>query len=105
MDIKEKSFDPNGLLTLFENQSEAVDFSFGSVVIQPGERVPKEGFSVHEEKEYSIIVEGSLEGESGGEPFTVNEADATFFPAGEKHWALNTGNEPCKVVWAMLKEK
>lgn len=105
MEKIKQSFKENGLLTLFEQQSNAVDFSFGTVIIQPGERVPEEGFSLHDENEYSIILEGSLEGESGGKPFKVNASESTLIPAGEKHWAVNSSDEPCKIIFALLKEK
>lgn len=105
MDINKQGFTKNDLITLFESQSDQLDFSFGTVIIQPGERVPAEGFSNHEENEYSIIIEGSIEGESGGKPFKVNAPEATLIPAGEKHWAINNGDKPCKIVWTLVQEK
>lgn len=104
MDINKQGFTTNELTTLFEHQSKRIDYSFGTVIIQPGERVPAEGFSNHKEDEYSIIIEGNIEGESGGKPFKVNASEATLIPAGEKHWAINNGDEPCKIVWTLVNE-
>jgi len=105
MEIKDNSFDNKGLLTLFEEKAECRGVQFGTVTIAPGERVPKEGFSKHEENEYSVIISGNIEGESGGKPFSVSESTSTYIPAGEKHWALNSGKEPCKIVWTLVKKK
>ncbi|WP_099159231.1 cupin domain-containing protein [Virgibacillus ndiopensis] len=105
MEVKERGFDKKGLLTLFEEKTDNIDVKFGTVTISPGERVPKEGLSLHEENEYSVIVKGKIEGESGGEPFTVSESSSTLIPAGEQHWAKNSGEEPCEIVWALVKEK
>ncbi|WP_373895764.1 cupin domain-containing protein [Virgibacillus sp. CBA3643] len=103
MKINKQGFDKNGLLTLFENKSDDLDVKFGTVTIQPGDRVPKEGLSTHKETEYSFIIKGELEGESGGEPYKVSTSDATLFPAGEEHWAINASNRPCQIVWMLVK--
>ncbi|GGB42393.1 cupin domain-containing protein [Virgibacillus dakarensis] len=105
MEIKEQGFDENGLLTLFREKNKHVDVQFGTVTIPPGERVPKEGLSKHEENEYSVIVKGRVEGESGGKPYKAWASNATLIPAGEEHWAVNAGDEPCQIVWALVKEK
>ncbi|MFD2761146.1 cupin domain-containing protein [Lentibacillus juripiscarius] len=105
MEVNKYGFDNNGLLTLFEEKYNDIDVRFGTVTILSGERVPKKGLSKHEENEYSIIIKGEIEGESGGTPFRVSESHATFIPAGEQHWAINSGEEPCKIVWALVKEK
>lgn len=104
MKIINNAITTQGLKTLFEQRSEALDFTFGTVTIQPGERVPKEGLSVHEENEYSLIINGSIEGESGGEKYQSTKGEATFIPAKEKHWAINNSNEPCEIVWVLVKE-
>lgn len=103
MDIKKEGFKEKELTTLFKKSTENFEFKFGTVIIEPGESVPDTGFSCHEENEYSIIIEGSIEGESGGKPFKVIEGDSTFIPIGEKHWAKNTGSLPCKIVWTLVK--
>ncbi|API93118.1 cupin domain-containing protein [Virgibacillus pantothenticus] len=105
MKIKQRGFHQQGLKTLFEDNSETMNVTFGTVRIPPGERVPSEGLSSHLENEYSIILKGELQGESGGAPFEVKAKDATFIPAGEKHWAVNNSEETCEIVWLLVKEK
>lgn len=105
MEVKEQGFSGQGLRTLFEEKTDAVGVQFSTVTILPGERVPKEGSSKHEENEYSIIIKGKMEGESGGKPFQVSKSNATFIPAGEEHWTINSGEEPCEIVCVLVKEK
>lgn len=105
MDIKESCFKEKELTTLYKESTDTFDFKFGTVIIEPCESVPETEFSCHEENEYSMIIEGSIEGESGGKPFEAGEGDATLIPVGEKHWAKNTGSKPCKIVWTLMKTK
>ncbi|MDY0393440.1 cupin domain-containing protein [Virgibacillus halophilus] len=105
MEKKQGSFRTEGLLTLFEEKTKHATITFGTVTIAPGERVPEKGFSKHEENEYAVIISGKMEGESGGEQFSVSESNATFIPAGEQHWTANTGEEPCQIVWALVKSE
>jgi quercetin dioxygenase-like cupin family protein len=70
----------------------------GSVKLQPNERVPAEGLSQHAVDEVSLIVKGSLTGESGGETFTVAAGDVTLIPAGEPHWAV-AGPDGAEILW------
>lgn len=100
-----RGFSQEGLQTLFEKEFNSYDISFGTVEIQPGQRVPDNGLSVHEGNEYSFIVEGEVEGESGGKPFKVTASDASIFPAGEEHWTINNSSKPCKIIWFMVNEK
>ncbi|WP_249260935.1 hypothetical protein [Virgibacillus pantothenticus] len=55
MEIKQRGFHQQGLKTLFEDNSETMNVTFGTVRIPPGERVPSEGLSSHLENEYSIF--------------------------------------------------
>ncbi|MBP2259138.1 cupin domain-containing protein [Virgibacillus alimentarius] len=105
MEIRDQGFKDQGLLTVFESESDHMVLKFGTVTIPPGVRVPEEGMSEHSENEYSFIKKGTLEGESGGKPFSITSSMATFIPAGEQHWAINSGDEPCEIVWTLLKEK
>lgn len=104
MDIK-KVFVQDGIQHLFAQESDKLSIQFGFVTINPGERVPEKGVSCHSENEYSFIIQGTLEGESGGKPYRVTTSDATLIPAEEEHWAINTGDEPCHIIWALVKEK
>lgn len=71
----------------------------GAVRLQPGQRVPDEGTSRHGVDEASLIVSGSLSGQSGGEAFTIAAGDVTLIPAGEAHWAV-AGHEGAEIFWA-----
>ncbi len=70
----------------------------GSVRLAPGQRVPVEGTGAHAADELSLIVRGSLRGESGGAPFTVSAGEVTLIPAGEAHWAV-AGDEGAEIFW------
>ena len=70
----------------------------GSVKLQPNERVPAEGLSQHPVDEVSLIIKGSLTGESGGETFAVGACDVTLIPAGEPHWAV-AGPDGAEILW------
>ena len=70
----------------------------GSVQLAPGQRVPGEGLSRHGVAELSLIVAGSLRGESGGEPFEVAAGDVTLIPEGEPHWAV-AGPDGAEIFW------
>lgn len=98
MEIKEHDFPGKGLRTLFEEKTDSADVQFSTGTILPGERVPQEGLSIHEENEYSVIEKGKTEGDSGGTPFQVLAPNTTLIPAGEQHWTINTGYEPCEIV-------
>lgn len=71
----------------------------GAVRLQPGQRVPDEGASRHGVDEASLIVSGSLRGESGGEAFAIAAGDVTLIPAGEAHWAV-AGEDGAEIFWA-----
>lgn len=105
MKVNNQGFDKNGLITLFEDKYEKMDIKFGTITIPPGGRVPEEGLASHEENEYSFIVKGKIEGESGGQKYKAKESEATFIPAGEKHWAINRSNTPCEIIWVLVKER
>lgn len=70
----------------------------GSVRLQPNQRVPDDGLSSHAADELSLIVNGSLSGVSGGEPFEVGARDVTLIPAGEQHWAV-AGEAGAEIFW------
>lgn len=70
----------------------------GSVRLAPGQRVPSEGLSRHAADELSLIIAGSLRGESGGEPFEVAAGDVTLIPEGEAHWAV-AGPDGAEIFW------
>ncbi|MGV3465007.1 MAG: cupin domain-containing protein [Heyndrickxia sp.] len=91
---------------LFQHIDNESVVKMGYVTVPPGERVPKEGLSCHDEDEYSYILKGCMTTQSGAEEIKkVAKGSATFIPANEKHWALNESEEPCEIVYALVKHK
>jgi len=74
----------------------------GIVVLEPGQRLPDEGFSQHmESDELAFVVEGSaIFGREDGE-YLIREFDLIFNPRGTKHYVRNHGNKPCKMLWML----
>jgi|SRR5699024_10848809 len=75
---------------------------FGMVTIPPGARVPIEGMGAHDGDEYSIILKGSINTNSGGKEYQVSAGQATLIPKGEEHYAFNNGEEDCVIVFALV---
>src|SRR5699024_11702658 len=89
---------------LFNKQGNYTEMSMSVISLTPGERVPAEGMSSHEEDEYSFFMSGEVETYCDGEYTVVKKGDATLIPAGEEHWAINNGTEPCVLVCFMVKK-
>lgn len=90
---------------LFEKSGDFSNVSMSWISLTPGERVPAEGFSVHEEDEYSFIYSGEIKAFANGEISVEKAGDATFFPAGDEHWCINESDEPCLLVCFMVTKK
>lgn len=103
MEIKEYKVTDEIVQALFKSQFPTADVEFGVVTIPTGERLPLEGTTAHEEHEYSFIIEGSLTGESGGEPYTIKAGEGSYIPAGEAHWCMNKSDSPCQLIFALVK--
>lgn len=88
---------------LFNADGAFENMTFSYIALQPGLRIPPEGFSCHDADEYSYFVSGEVFTYSGGEEVTVKAGQATLIPKGEKHWCINRGTEPCVIICAMLK--
>jgi quercetin dioxygenase-like cupin family protein len=78
--------------------------TFGHIVFQPGERIPKQGLTSHEGDEYSFVIRGKAQCEVGGEARVASAGEAMFIPAGELHYTHNTGEEPFEVVYTLAKK-
>lgn len=76
----------------------------GIIMLQPGERSPKEGFACHEQDEYSYVVAGRARTvlETGEDKLGM-PGDAQWIEANEKHWNYNDGDEPAIVVWMLVE--
>lgn len=89
---------------LFNKQGDFTDVSMSVISLTPGERVPAEGMSCHEEDEYSFFISGEVDTYYEGKYRVVKKGDATLIPAGMEHWAINNGTEPCVLVCFMAKK-
>lgn len=89
---------------LFNKQDNFNEMSMSVISLLPGERVPAEGMSCHEEDEYSFFISGEVDTYCDGKYSVEKAGDATFIPAGMEHWCINNGSEPCKLVCFMLKK-
>lgn len=90
---------------MFEKTGNFKKVSMSVISLTPGERVPAEGVSVHEEDEYSYIYSGEINTYANGEYSVEKAGDATFFPAGEEHWCINESDEPCLLVCFMVTKE
>ncbi|NEW09052.1 cupin domain-containing protein [Paenibacillus sp. SYP-B3998] len=92
------------LKTLFTEESIAGGkVKFGTIVIPPKARVPLNGEGAHDQDEYSIVIKGAIETGSGGKEYLISAGDATLIPAGEAHWAYNSGDVDCEIVWVLVE--
>lgn len=89
---------------LFNKQDNYTEMTMSVISLMPGERVPAEGMSCHEEDEFSFFISGEVETYCNGKHSVEGAGDATFIPAGMEHWCINTTSEPCKLVCFMLKK-
>ncbi|TGE37133.1 cupin domain-containing protein [Desulfosporosinus fructosivorans] len=77
--------------------------SFGHIVFQPGDRIPKEGYGIHAQDEYSFVIRGTAHSVVKGVEQTLSAGMAAFIPAGEEHFTYNDGKEPFEVVYALVE--
>jgi mannose-6-phosphate isomerase-like protein (cupin superfamily) len=87
-------------LTLFE--SDDPESQTGSYVIQPGERVPEEGWTSHAGDEISVILDGSIELVTPDGKYSVEAGTLSVIPAGVEHYSINRGEEPCRLVYTLV---
>lgn len=89
-------FDPN-------NQPNS-NVTMGLIALQPGEKQPKQGYSYHNQDEYSYIVSGTahtiLE---NGEDIIGKSGDAQLIEKNEGHINYNDGLDPAVVVWFLVE--
>ncbi len=74
----------------------------GLLVLEPGQRLPAEGFSRHPDSdELAYIIEGAaIFGTESGE-IEIKTSDFIFNPRGTKHYVRNDRDKPCKMIWAL----
>lgn len=89
-------------LTLFEQDEPPAQA--GSYVIQPGERVPEDGWTSHDGPELSVILSGRVRLVTPDETITVREGTFSVIPAGVEHYSVNETDEPVRLVYAVVGE-
>lgn len=87
-------------LTLFETDDP--ESETGAYVIQPGERVPEEGWTSHEGDELSVLLSGEIELVTPDGEYTVEAGTLSVIPAGVDHYSVNETDEPVKLVYTVL---
>ncbi|HEY2421839.1 MAG TPA: cupin domain-containing protein [Neobacillus sp.] len=87
----------------FMKQGDFKEVSMSVISLASGERIPAVGMSCHDEDEYSYIFSGEVNTYCNGEYSVEKAGDATLIPAGEEHWCINNGSEPCMLVCFMVK--
>ncbi|MFB6183834.1 MAG: cupin domain-containing protein [Haloarculaceae archaeon] len=93
----ESTGSPHALFESIDPESEA-----GTFVIQPGERVPDEGWTSHEGDELSIILDGEVTLVTRTDEYTVSEGTFSVIPAGVDHYSVNETDEPTKLVYTAI---
>ncbi|MGX4685753.1 cupin domain-containing protein [Vagococcus sp. JNUCC 83] len=75
----------------------------GLIRLQPGEKIPDEGYSRHEQDEFSYVLKGEchtiLE---DGQDILALPGDAQLIEANEGHINYNSSNEVAEVVWMLV---
>lgn len=96
---------PQEMTVFFDSENQPnPDVQMGVIVLQPGEKIPLEGFARHEQDEYSYVVSGCahtiLE---DGQDLVGTPGDAQLIEAGEGHINYNDGDTPAVVVWMLIE--
>ena len=89
-------------LALFEQTDP--DAQVGSYVIEPGERVPQDGTTNHDGDEISVILSGEIDLVVEDDRRSVGPESLTVIPAGTPHYSENTGDDPVRLIYAVLGE-
>lgn len=91
-----------GRVTIFVDDKISNHMMAGIVVVNPGQRIPSDGYSIHEESdELAYVVEGKAVFGTDEKEFEIQANDLLFNPKGTKHYVRNDGPVPCKIVWAL----
>lgn len=89
---------------LFNKKGDFKEVSMSVISLTPGERVPAEGMSCHEEDEYAYFISGEVNTYCDGKYSVEKAGEATFIPAGMEHWCINESSEPCVLVCFMVSK-
>ena len=85
------------LLTLGPEQAAAIDVGVAS--FPPDVRFPDDGYSVHDQHEVSLILQGEVEIETESGTATVRAGDIVHLEPGERHAAI--ARVPTRVFYVL----
>lgn len=71
----------------------------GLAVLQPGEKIPEQGFSSHDVEEISYLFSGKIKMETGQKTEIINSGDLVYNPADKQHRTTNISQEAAVVLW------
>ncbi len=74
----------------------------GIFALKPGERSPKEGFSVHPvNEEYAYIIDGEIEFCTDKKCYPLKKGDMMYNSPGTPHYTVNNGKKIAKIIWVV----
>lgn len=85
-------------LPLFTHEN----LEIGILVLPPGERLPEEGYSKHENnEEYAYIISGEVIFTTKEDTFNLQGGDLMYNAKGTPHYTTNDSNVPAKLLWIL----
>lgn len=94
------------MMTIFFNEENQANkrVSMGLIKLKPGQKIPDEGFSRHEQDEYSYVIKGDVHTIlEDGSDIAATVGDAQLIEANEGHINYNDGTEEAEVVWMLVE--
>lgn len=95
-------------MTIFfdELNQENKKVRMGLIRLEPGEKIPAEGYSRHEQDEFSYVIKGRCHTilEDGQDILAV-PGDAQLIEANEGHINYNSSDEVAEVVWMLVERE
>ena len=96
------------MMTVFFNEENQANnrVSMGLIKLKPGQKIPDEGFSRHEQDEYSYVIKGNVHTIlEDGSDIAATVGDAQLIEANEGHINYNDGDEEAEVVWMLVERE
>ncbi|MCD6275518.1 MAG: cupin domain-containing protein [Thermoplasmata archaeon] len=88
----------NRAMPIFNNEN----VEMGILTLAPGERSPKEGFSIHpNSEEYAYVLEGEIIFCTDEKCYTLKEGDLMYNSKGTPHYTENKSEKIAKILWAV----
>lgn len=94
-----------GLQTIFTTKNQPNKaVTMGYITLLPGEHIPENGFSRHDQDEYSYVIKGRAHTVlEDGCDIVGKEGDFQLISAGEGHKNYNDSQEPAELVWFLVE--